>query len=210
MPPATFERPGPLQGPNFRIEPFVEGHRAELRLAAEMDQSIWTYFPMTFNGAGARFDAWFDHALARMAAAEHFPYAVRRLSDLQIVGTTRFYDMAPVHRRLAIGSTWYIPSVRGTRANAEVRLLTLGHAFERLLVLRVELITDPENLASQAAMRILGAIREGVIRNHLIYHDGRVRDSILYSITEAEWPGVRTRLLKVLEVDEDVFRGADD
>jgi RimJ/RimL family protein N-acetyltransferase len=170
-----------------------------------MDQSIWTYFPMTFNGAGERFDWWFDHALARSGAAEHFPFGVRRISDSQVVGTTRFYDMAPVHRRLAIGSTWYIPGVRGTKANAEVRFLTLSYAFEALSVLRVELITDPENLASQAAMRILGAVREGQIRNHLIYHDGRVRDSILFSITDTEWPGVRRRLLGVLGVGDSAF-----
>jgi len=152
---------------------------------------------MSFTGAGNRFDEWFDHALERSRAAAHYPFAVRRRSDQLIVGTTRFYDMVPLHRRLAIGSTWYIPEVRGTKANAEVRLLTLQYAFDVLSVLRVELITDPENLSSQAAMRILGAVREGVMRNHLIYHDGRVRHSILYSILDSEWPSVRGKLLKL-------------
>lgn len=200
-PTATFDFPDTLKGPNLHLEPLTEEHRAALRQGAELDQSIWTYFPMGFNGAGDRFDDWFDYARTRQNAAEHFPFAVRRVKDGRVVGTTRFYDLAPLHRRLAIGSTWYIPDVRGTKANAEVRLLSLRHAFEALSVLRVELITDPENLTSQAAMRILGAHREGVIRNHLIYHDGRVRDSILYSLIDTEWPQIEERLLRILDGD---------
>jgi RimJ/RimL family protein N-acetyltransferase len=82
--------------------------------------------------------------------------------------------------------------------NAEVRLLTLTYVFEELAVNRVELITDPHNLSSQAAMRILGAVQEGVIRRHLIYKDGRVRDSLLFSILNDEWPAVRQRLVSTL------------
>ena len=201
IPTASFGFTGSLQGPNLHLEPLAESHRECLRRAAELDQSVWTYFPMEFNGAGRRFDDWFDHALAQRAAGRHYPFAVRRVSDCQIVGTTRYYDLTPLHRRLAIGSTWYIREIRGTKANAEVRLLSLRHAFEVLSVLRVEMVTDPQNLASQAAMRILGMRRDGLIRNHLIYHDGRVRDSILYSLIDTEWPETEQRLLRILEDD---------
>ena len=193
-----FARPGVLAGPCVILEPLRPEHREPLRTIAAEDQSIWTYFPIQFNGAGDDFDRWFDATLARDAKAEHYPFAVRRRSDDRIVGTTRFYDMVPDHLRLAIGSTWYGPDARGTLVNPEVRLLSLTYAFTRLGVNRVELITDPCNLTSRAAMKLLGAVEEGVIRNHLIYQDGRIRDSILFSIIKSEWPAVQNRLLTKL------------
>ena len=194
----SFARPGRLTGPRVILEPLAAGHREPLRAAAAEDQSIWTYFPINFNGAGEDFDPWFDHAMSRYERDEHFPFAVRRRADGRVVGTTRFYDMVADHRRLAIGSTWYAPEARGTLVNPEVRLLTLAHAFEVMAVNRVELITDPYNLSSRAAMKLLGAVEEGVMRNHMIYKDGRIRDSVLFSIVRNEWPRVRERLAEKL------------
>lgn len=191
---SPFARPGTLLGNTVCLEPLDVHHRKGLREAAALDPGIWTYFPMGFNGAGDDFDEWFDSSLRRCVNHEHYPFAVRRRDNQRIIGTTRFYDMAPLHLRLAIGSTWYAPGARGSLVNFEVRLLTLTCAFEALGVNRVELITDPRNLSSQAAMKLLGAVREGVIRSHLIYKDGRVRDSLLFSIIRAEWPDVRQRL----------------
>jgi RimJ/RimL family protein N-acetyltransferase len=193
-----FERPGTLSGPHIVLEPWGEQHREPLRWAAETDASIWTYFPIGYNGAGDRFDEWFDHTTEQDASRIVYPFAVRIRETDRIAGTTRFYEMSPEHRRLGIGSTWYAGDVRGTLVNFEVRLLTLTFAFERLMAKRVEMVTDPANLVSQAAIRILGAVEEGRIRNHLIYPDGRSRDSLLYSILDDEWPAVRDRLSKRL------------
>jgi N-acetyltransferase len=191
----TFAPPRILTGPTVALVPLEERHREPLRQAAKLDESIWTYFPRSFNGAGDDFDLWFDRARALQAIAEHFPFAVVRCVDDKVLGTTRFYDMEAIHLRLAIGSTWYAPEARGSLINAEVRWLSLSHAFDIWQVNRVELITDPRNLASRAAMKLLGAVQEGVIRSHLIYCDGRVRDSVLYSILREEWPTVRERLI---------------
>ena len=199
----TFARPGALLGPSVMLEPLIQDHREPLRNAAAADQIIWTFFPVNYNGAGESFDEWFDHTIERYAKDEHYPFAVRRRADNVVVGTTRFYDMDPHHLRLAIGSTWYTVGARGTLVNSEVRLLTLTYAFDSLSVNRVELITDPFNLSSRAAMRILGAVEEGVIRNHMIYKDGRVRDSVLYSVIRSEWPAVRDKLLTKLSYRED-------
>ncbi|MDP5278772.1 GNAT family protein [Sphingomonas sp. DG1-23] len=194
----AFPRPGTLEGPSVKLEPLAAPHREDLREAATSDQSIWTYFPLLFNGAGDDFDPWFESSLQRGLAGEHYPFAVRRNADGRIIGTTRYYDMSSVHLRLAIGSTWYAPEARGSLVNFEVRLLTMAHAFENWNVNRIELITDPRNLSSQAAMKLLGARQEGVIRNHLIYNDGRVRDSLLFSVVRSEWPAVRERLTQRL------------
>ncbi len=197
-----FARPGTFSGPRVVLEPLTVRHREPLRAAAGDDQSIWTYFTTV---RGSDFDDWFDYSVERDAKGELYPFAVRRRADDRIVGSTRYYDMAPEHRRLALGSTWYTSNARGTLVNSEVRLLTLTYAFERLSVNRVELITDPYNLSSRAAMKILGAVQEGVIRQHMIYDDGRVRDSVLYSIIRCEWPGVRDRLLRKLGYTEDMI-----
>ncbi|WP_433364805.1 GNAT family N-acetyltransferase [Streptosporangium sp. CA-115845] len=197
-----FAKPGPLSGPCVVLEPLTRQHQEPLRDAAGDDQSIWTYFTTV---RGADFDDWFDYSVERYANGELYPFAVRRRADDRIVGSTRYYDMAPEHLRLAIGSTWYTSSARGTLINSEVRLLTLTYAFETLSVNRVELITDPFNLSSRAAMKILGAVQEGVIRQHMIYDDGRVRDSVLFSIIKREWPGVRDKLLRKLGYTEDMI-----
>lgn len=190
----TYALPQTLQGALVALETLQPGHREPLRAAAKDDDAIWTYFPLNFNGAGEYFDEWFDYTTSQLERGLHHPFAVRRLSDGRIVGTTRYYDLVSDHKRLAIGSTWYSKDVRGTILHSEVRLLTLAYAFERLDVNRVELITDPRNLNSRAAMRILGARQEGIMRSHLIYRDGRIRDSILFSIIRSDWPEVKERL----------------
>jgi RimJ/RimL family protein N-acetyltransferase len=200
-----FAKPGQLSGPCVVLEPLTSQHREPLRDAAAQDQSIWTYFPVNYNGAGESFDDWFDYTMERCAKEDHYPFAVRRRADDRVIGTTRFYDMVPDHLRLSIGSTWYTRDARGTLINPEVRLLTLTYTFDKLAVNRVELITDPSNLSSRAAMKILGAVEEGVIRNHMIYKDGRIRDSVLFSIIKSEWPGVRGRLMRRLGYAEDAI-----
>src|ERR1700733_11905464 len=160
--PSRFAKPGTLRGPGVLLEPLTPEHREPLRSAAKVDESIWTYFPVNYNGAGNDFDKWFDYTMARFASEEHYPFAVIRRSDGVVVGTTRFYDLVPDHKRLSIGSTWYRSDARGTRIHPEVRLLTLTYAFDQLAVNRVEFITDPLNLVSRAAMKILGVVEEGV------------------------------------------------
>ena len=193
-----FKKPGTLIGSIAILEPLKHQLREELREAANEDQSIWTYFPINYNGAGDDFDDWFDYTMERYSNEEHLPFAVRRRLDNKVVGTTRFYDIVPEHLRLAIGSSWYTKDAQGTLVNPECRFLLLSYAFDELNVNRVELITDPLNLNSRAAMQILGAVEEGVIRNHMIYKDGRIRDSVLFSIIKSEWPNVRNRLIKKL------------
>jgi N-acetyltransferase len=191
----SFTRPAQLYGHTLLLEALEDKHRKALRSISDADQSIWTYFPATFNGAGPDFDRWFDYTLQKSDRGEHYPFAVIRRESGVVIGTTRFYDMVPEHRRLAVGSTWYVREARGTLVNCEVRLVTLSYAFEVLNVNRVELITDPYNLASRTAMKILGAKEEGTLRHHLIYKDGRVRDSVVFSIVGAEWGAVKERLL---------------
>jgi RimJ/RimL family protein N-acetyltransferase len=77
-------------------------------------------------------------------------------------------------------------------------LLLLTHAFEHWRCNRIELITDVLNQQSRAAILRLGAKEEGTLRNHLIMPNGRVRDSVCFSIIIEEWPEVKTRLISKL------------
>jgi N-acetyltransferase len=180
-----------LTGRLVRLEPLAEVHREPLRIAAD-DERIWRHTITVACGPG--FDEWFNEALAGLAAGRRGPFAVRRLADETLIGSTSYLDVALKHKRLEIGSTWYRPECWGTALNPECKLLLLGHAFDVLGVNRVALITDRENERSRAAIAKLGAVQEGVLRSHMVVQTGRVRDTVVFSITATEWPAVRERL----------------
>jgi RimJ/RimL family protein N-acetyltransferase len=185
-----FTVPAVMTGRHVRLELLSEEHRDGLRKAAD-DDRIWEHMPVP--PAGPDFDAFFDDALAQQAAGRRIPFAVRR-ADGQLVGGTSYIDPHPQHRRVEIGWTWYRPDVWGTAVNPECKLMLLAHALDVLGLNRVQLVTDLRNLRSQAAIAKLGAVREGVLRAHMVTRGGRVRDSVVFSITAAEWPQVKERL----------------
>ncbi len=121
------------------------------------------------------------------------PYAVRRLSDGQVLGRVAFMNLRLADNGLEIGGTFYRPEARGGPVNPECKLLMLAHAFANG-AMRVEIRTDVRNLRSQAAIAKLGAVREGVLRKHAVTWTGHVRDTVVFSITDDEWPAVRARL----------------
>ena len=181
----------PLDGRDVRLEPLTEAHREALRRAAD-DERIWTH--TLVNGRGPGLDGWFEAAMAQQAAGQQLPFAVRRLADGALVGSTSFLDPSVRHRRVEIGSTWYHPSVWATRINPACKLLLLRHAFDTWRAQRVSFCTDARNVRSQAAIAKLGAVREGVLRCHMVTQGGFSRDTVTFSITAAEWPTVREKL----------------
>ena len=180
-----------LAGRHVRLEPLAEAHREPLRAAAD-DEPIWRHTITVARGPG--FDAWFDDALTQHAAGHRLAFAVRRAADDALVGSTSYLDVVLDHKRVEIGSTWYRPDVWGTSINPECKLLLFAYAFDVFGVNRVALITDRMNERSRAAIVKLGAVREGVLRSHMVVQGGRVRDSVMFSITSNEWPTVRQRL----------------
>lgn len=185
--------PPMLTGRFVRLEPLVEAHREGLRLAAN-DPRIWEF--NSVSGYGPAFDEWFANALTPV---QRIPFTVRRLTDDVIVGSTSYLDAVPLHQRVEIGHTWYRPDCWATAVNPDCKLLLMAHAFEVLGMNRVQLVTDLLNKRSQAAIAKLGAVREGVLRSHMVVQGGRIRDSVLFSVIAAEWPAVKDRLLARLE-----------
>ena len=115
-----------------------------------------------------------------------------------IVGSTRFGNYDPLNRRIEIGWTWLAGAWQRTATNTEAKYLMLTHAFERLGCVRVELKTDVLNLPSRKAMTRIGAKEEGILRKHTLMWTGRYRDTVFYSILDAEWPQVKARLETLL------------
>lgn len=184
-----------LEGPNLQLEPLEDTHREELRRAAD-DERIWQHFYVVARGSG--FDTWFNDTLERRESGEQIPFAVRRMSDRALIGSTSYLDIVLRHRSINIGATWYVPAVWGTFVNTESKLLLLTHAFEVLGMNRVALYTDVKNERSQAAITKLGAVREGILRSHMITQGERVRDSVLFSIIAPDWEQVKANLTRRL------------
>jgi RimJ/RimL family protein N-acetyltransferase len=181
----------PLEGRFVRLEPLTEALREPLRHAISGDAQAWSI--MGANGGGGAYGDFWDTAMADMARGDRIPFAVRRLSDAAVVGTSSLMHIRREAKGVEIGWTFYGPDARGGAVNPESKRLLLAHAFEGG-AMRVEFMVDAVNQRSQAAVTKLGAVREGVMRKHRITWTGRVRDTVVFSIIDSEWPAVRQGL----------------
>ena len=194
-----------LQGEVIRLEPLEFRHADDLAAAAAVDPSLYRWSPVPKSKAEAV--KYIEFALAWQQAGRAVPFAIVRIRDNAIIGSTRFFDIErwawptghPSHGRAEpdaceIGYTWLTRSAIRTAANSEAKLLMLTHAFETWRAVRVCLHTDMRNERSRAAMERMGAKFEGILRSHRMAADFIPRDSARYSIVAADWPGVRERL----------------
>jgi N-acetyltransferase len=181
-----------LEGPLVRLEPLSPADEESL-IAAASDGELWNS-TVTIVPSRDTMAAYIAAALKAQAEGQELPFVIISKSSGQVVGTTRFYFINRDDRHVEIGYTWLAASAQRSGVNTEAKLLLLTHAFERWQCIRVALITDVLNQQSQAAILRLGAKEEGILRNHMIMPDGRYRDSVCFSIIEAEWPEVKIRL----------------
>jgi len=190
-------QPVTLTGRHVRLEPLRAEHvpaLARVGLAPE----IWRWIPTPVTTQG-EMRSYVATALDEQQRGVSLPFAIVDAASNEVIGSTRFGAIEPKHRRVEIGWTWLAVSHQRTAANTEAKRLLLGHAFEVLGAMRVELKTDALNEKSRNAIRRIGAVEEGIFRRHLITASGRVRDTVYHSIIESEWPEVRRRLDERLE-----------
>jgi len=182
-----------LTGKIIRLEPLSLEHIPDL-FEVGRDDSIWKY--MVYGSIKVMDDmrAWVEDLLNRQAQGTDLPFTVVLIDTCIAIGATRYLDIRPDDRALEIGGTWYGTAYQRTGVNTEAKYLLLRHAFERLDCVRVQLKTDMRNIRSQKAIERIGAVKEGVLRKHMILPDGYVRDSVIYSIIDTEWPSVRAHL----------------
>jgi RimJ/RimL family protein N-acetyltransferase len=182
----------PLEGRRVRLEPLHARHLPGLA-AAIADGELWK-LPVTFVPHPDDLPAFLADADAARQAGRELAFASIDMASRQVVGSTRFRCIEPAHRKLEIGFTFIARRWQRSHVNTEAKYLMLRHAFETWQCHRVELLTDVLNTASRAAIERLGAQREGLLRQHLVMRDGRIRDSVLYSLVADEWPQARERL----------------
>jgi RimJ/RimL family protein N-acetyltransferase len=178
-----------LDGRVVRVEPLTVGHARELWEVAEplLFPYVWSWNPSSLEA----FRGSIEKALS---LPDWCSFAIVLQETGKAIGSTSYLEIRPAHRGLEIGSTWITRSYQGTNVNPENKYLLLRHAFETLGAIRVQLKTDGRNLQSQRAIAKLGAKLEGTMRKHIVMPDGYFRDTVMYSITDDEWPRVKAGL----------------
>jgi RimJ/RimL family protein N-acetyltransferase len=185
--------PVTLTGNYVRLEPMTEAHIPAL---AEIGtgQSFWDFMLYGRMETEADMANWVRDLLSRAEQGTDLPFVAVHLASGRVAGATRYLNIMPKDRGLEIGGTWYGVEFQRTAVNTECKYLLLRHAFETLGCIRVQLKTDLRNERSQRAIERIGAVKEGVLRNHMILPDGRIRHSVFYSIIDSEWERVKKRL----------------
>lgn len=181
-----------LKGRWAQLLPLDRTHLTALEAAAS-DGRLWELF-FTSVPAPHLMETWFSAAMTQQEKALALPFVVVDAETNKVIGSTRYCNIDSANKRLEIGYTWYAASYQRSAINTECKLLLLTHAFEVLDCNAVEFRTDWFNHRSQAAIERLGAKRDGVLRSHTIMPDGRVRDTVVYSILKHEWAGVKANL----------------
>lgn len=187
-----FLEPCTLHGTTIRLEPLSPAHIDDLeRVTLHEDLWRWTTSRIVSRSDLEKYVA---DALRDQNKGTALPFATIDVATGRVIGSTRFGNADATHRRVEIGWTFLHPEWQRTRANTESKYLMLRHAFTTMNCIRVELKTDALNARSRAAILRLGAKEEGTLRNHMIVWDGRVRNTVYFSILSDEWPAVAAGL----------------
>lgn len=181
-----------LDGDHVRLEPINADHLPQLSDAIT-DGELWKLF-VTLVPTQDKLEAFLERALSDQKNGDGLTFATIDKNSNRVVGSTRFMKTYLPYKRTEIGYTFIAASFQRTVINTEAKLLMLTHAFENLGLNRVEFLTDFLNSKSRQAIARLGAKEEGVLRNHFVMPNGRVRDSVIFSIISNEWPGVKENL----------------
>ena len=181
-----------LEGQYVRLEPLTLAHHAALCSVA-LDEALWRWIPTPVTTAD-ELRQYIDLALRLQSDGTALPFVTISKADNRVAGSSRYLNIDKSNRHLEIGSTFVGKAWQRTQINTEAKYLMLRHAFEQLGCIRVEFKTDSLNERSQKALARIGAVREGIFRNHMLCSNGRIRHSVYFSITDSEWPTVRREL----------------
>ena len=184
--------PVTLEGRSVRLEPLAASHHAAL-CEVGLDPELWRLVPYRVS-TPEEMRGYTSSALEAQAAGTAIPFATIERASGRVVGSTRFMNIDAGNRRVEIGATWLAEPWQRTAINTEAKYLMLRHAFETLGCIRVELKTDALNQRSRQAMLRIGAREEGTFRQHMVTWNGRLRDTVYFSILDSEWPVVKANL----------------
>ncbi|AXJ04257.1 MULTISPECIES: GNAT family protein [Pseudomonas] len=185
-----------LQGQGIILRP-LQYTDADALLRAAADGELWN-LTVTVVPSATTVDAYLKKALDGREAGTVMPFVIVLKETGEVIGSTRFWKIDPLNRKLEIGSSWISARFQKTFVNTEAKYLMLRHAFEVLDCVRVQFTTDENNQKSRNAILRLGAQQEGIVRHERIMPDGRKRNSVRFSIIDDEWPQVRLNLERKL------------
>jgi len=185
-----------LENEFVRLEPLTPAHHAAL-CEVGLFEELWRLIPTPVDSPDTMKN-YIETALDEQRRGLGLPFTTIEKSSGKIVGSTRFGNIDAKNLRAEIGWTWITPAWQKTYVNTQAKLLMLTHAFETWKCIRVELKTDALNEQSRNAILRLGARQEGIFRQHVICHSGRLRDTVYFSILDNEWKPVKENLLRKL------------
>ncbi|MGX9380025.1 MULTISPECIES: GNAT family N-acetyltransferase [Pseudomonas] len=188
-----------LQGPRILLRP-LQYSDADALLRAAADGELWN-LTVTVVPSASTIDSYLKKALDGRDAGTVMPFVIVLKDSGEVIGSTRFWKIDPLNRKLEIGSSWIAARWQKSFVNTEAKYLMLRHAFEVLDCVRVQFTTDENNQKSRNAILRLGAQQEGIVRHERIMPDGRKRNSVRFSIIDDEWPQVRQALEQKLAED---------
>jgi RimJ/RimL family protein N-acetyltransferase len=192
-----INHPVRLRGNQVVLEPLALSHAAEL-ISLARSKNIWTHYALDGSNPET-LNASFERGIAEREKGIQYPFTIKLLAGDRIIGSTRYLDIVPEHKKLEIGWTWLHPDYWGKGLNTECKLLLLSHSFEELGAERVQLKTDENNIRSRKAIEKIGGQFEGIFRNDMVRENGTNRNSAYYSIILSEWEQTKNNLLKLLD-----------
>lgn len=161
---------------------------------AANDERIWEHMSVTLLTQVA-VENYIENAIKEREKGISYMFVVIEKNTDNIVGCTSFLDISFPHKRLEIGATWYNPTVWRSAINTNCKFLLFQYCFEVLDLNRIQIKTGHENYRSQKAIERIGAIKEGVLRNHMIRKEGTIRHTIMYSVIVEDWEKLKTRFI---------------
>lgn len=189
----------------------LQGHYVYLRLlqpedipalrTLARDGRLWEYTKTLLinDSFDEQFDKYIANAFNPDFGGLQISFVMRDVQTDEVMGMTRYYKLDAAHKRVSIGYTWYTPAYWGRVHNKECKLLLLQYAFETMGFQRVEFEVAHQNVRSQKAVQKIGGEKEGVLRKHGLMADGTVRDTVVFSIIDEEWPPKKEALLAMIE-----------
>jgi len=189
----AFRPPLTLTGERVELRPFDPADVPAL-LRACRDPRVGQFLLHPPGSTREEFQRLIDQLLAQQSAGVELLFTTTLRATGRPIGMTRFIAIDRPSASVEIGGTWLDPTYWESPINTEAKLLQFRHAFEVEGAHRVWLRTDLRNERSQRAIARLGAVREAVLREHLLLPSGIYRSSVYFGVLEEEWPGVKARL----------------
>ena len=199
-----INHPTILTGETVELRPLEKEYFEELYLAAS-DKKLWELIPADCSNRDT-FETAYNFALTEREKGNQYPFIIFHKEANKIIGSTRFFEIYPLDKKLEIGWTWIITQYWGTEINFECKLLLLTFCFDTLKTRRVQIKTDSTNLRSRKAIEKIGGQFEGILRKDKIKENGISRSAAYYSILDDEWEDSKQKIISQLTDKKKAYR----